>query len=280
MSNKNIIFTAIGDLCIDHYINEEKYFLGGCAFNTAYYSTLLDAKSNIISSIGKDKFGATFLLNCKKLNINIEFIKVENTKKTSTINVLLSDNNPEYFNLNVEIIEKRKLRLSEKEFLKTSEIAHSILFKSTEKIFSDFCSLKLPQTLKSGDFSGIYEYSLALDAIEKYGLGLDIIIKSLEINNKKEIKFLRNFANKNNKLVLILLGKNGSLVFYKNKIYQQKIIKSQVIDTSGAGDAYISAFLNKYKMSNNIEQAMLKGTQMAAKIVSELGASPMEINIS
>ena len=56
----------------------------------------------------------------------------------------------------------------------------------------------------------------------------------IEIKNKYDIK-----------LILVTLGENGSMYWYKNCIGYRSGFKSEVIDTTGAGDTFHGALLSK-----------------------------------
>ena len=49
-----------------------------------------------------------------------------------------------------------------------------------------------------------------------------------------------------NKIVLITLGKEGSKLLYGGKSYDAPSIKVHPLDTTGAGDAFLGAFLSQY----------------------------------
>lgn len=80
------------------------------------------------------------------------------------------------------------------------------------------------------------------------------------------------------------MGTRGAdkIVAYDGKeFYMQPVKKVKAIDTMGAGDSYISAFLMNYlqmkadesmKSGNNIKQALEKAAEYAATIVVKEGA--------
>ena len=81
------------------------------------------------------------------------------------------------------------------------------------------------------------------------------------------------------KLITVTLGKNGT--FVSNGIESETIpsIKVNSIDSTGAGDAFIGAFLyylseNNLNLSNfdNIENYIAKANIVAAKVCTKMGA--------
>lgn len=97
------------------------------------------------------------------------------------------------------------------------------------------------------------------------------------VKNKKEtIDFSKNCAGLigYDKQILILTdGKNGSFGYRQQKIFSQKaIVPERIIDTTGAGDAYTSAFLASYLRNNDVPKAMHEGSRYAAVILGKIGA--------
>ena len=52
------------------------------------------------------------------------------------------------------------------------------------------------------------------------------------------IKIFKIQKNKNKKKFAITLGKDGSIVFEKNKLFRMPVFSNKVVDTMCAGDAY------------------------------------------
>ena len=76
-------------------------------------------------------------------------------------------------------------------------------------------------------------------------------------------------------------GADKTVAYDGKEFYMQPVKKVKAIDTMGAGDSYISAFLMNYlqmkadesmKSGNNIKQALEKAAEYAATIVVKEGA--------
>ena len=69
-------------------------------------------------------------------------------------------------------------------------------------------------------------------------------------------------------MVLATLGENGSVLFSGQKEYRQAATSVQTSDTTGAGDAYIAAFVIKYLRSRDIPAAMEQAARAAAQTIT------------
>ncbi len=91
---------------------------------------------------------------------------------------------------------------------------------------------------------------------------------------KKNLEKLEQISNENKKMVVALLGAEGSAVFYRNKKYFQPAIKvEKVIDTTGCGDAYQAAFCITYFTRQNIREAMFEGAIRASEVLKKFGGA-------
>ena len=73
--------------------------------------------------------------------------------------------------------------------------------------------------------------------------------------------------------VVITDGKNGSsAIDEKGKIYSFGVLPANVVQKTGAGDAYTSGFLAAYTQGKDIEGAMRWGAANAASVIQEIGA--------
>lgn len=94
---------------------------------------------------------------------------------------------------------------------------------------------------------------------------------------KQEINFKKNcssFLKLDKKIMIITDGEQGSYLYHQRKVYFQKAIKPKtIIDTTGAGDAYTSAFLSSYGKEKNLVLVMERGAQYASRILEKIGAN-------
>jgi sugar/nucleoside kinase (ribokinase family) len=98
--------------------------------------------------------------------------------------------------------------------------------------------------------------------------------KYKDIDTSKHIikEYLPQFEHK---MFIITDGQNGSYGYTSSAMYREKIIEApEMIDATGAGDAFTSGFISQYLLDKeDIQSAMLAGAEYAAEIVSKLGAN-------
>ena len=81
------------------------------------------------------------------------------------------------------------------------------------------------------------------------------------------------------KIVVLTLGKDGSMAYNGAHFYEAQVYPIRVADGLGAGDAYSSAFLAWFIRTGRIEEAIIAGTLNSAHVVSESGSTNGQLDI-
>lgn len=274
MSDK-LYVASIGDCCVDIYPQKNKFFPGGSAFNVALQVHKTGAEASIISAVGTDAFAELFHTVCKTYKINAEHLSVIQGT-TSNLKVQIDDRGkPSYTEWDLGVLRDYLPDDKCELFLEKQRAIRFVLFRPLAHIFDRFCQMRLSNTLKIADFAGITMYSEGIETIKRYIHNFDIFVKSLDESDTDALQFFEKIAYEEDKIVLVLLGAKGSIVFSKGKMYQQQAFTTtEVRDTTGAGDAYNASFIVTYLQTRNIEDAMYQGTLAATRTISHFGANP------
>lgn len=100
----------------------------------------------------------------------------------------------------------------------------------------------------------------------------DIIALSIEFSAKKRLASYFEIAKQYNKMAVALMGKEGSAVQHNQNFFYQKAKTVEVVDTTGAGDAYLAAFLVEYHKTKYIISSMEKATKVASQVIIHIGS--------
>jgi len=271
-SNK-MSFTSIGDCCVDIYPDKNKVFLGGTAFNVAYHAQKAGAKASIISAVGDDSYGHLFFKVAQENGINTGHLASREGKTSSVFIPLDEEGKPIFSGWDLGVLEHFVLTDQHEQFLHAQDAASIIFLKPLKNLFTSFCQMRLPTTFKVCDFAGGSEYSEDIDVIQKYVQDLDLILRSVEYDNQEELSFLKHLAQTYNIFILATLGAHGSILFSKEKEYFEPVVKTNVTDTTGAGDAYLANFVVRYLQTHDIPGAMREASKAAARVITQFGAN-------
>ncbi|MFH0951774.1 MAG: carbohydrate kinase family protein [Patescibacteria group bacterium] len=102
----------------------------------------------------------------------------------------------------------------------------------------------------------------------------------LVLSKSKKVKNINSAANLAKiikswgpRIVIITAGRKGAYAYDGDKIYYQPIIRSKVVDTTGAGDCTGASFLAGYiNLGGDIQKALKIGAFNTSRLVRELGA--------
>lgn len=275
MQKKNYKISSIGPCTVDEYVTIKKKKPGGGGLNTLVHfrKVLPKAVLHSLSAIGKDKNSKIILNFIKKNNIMTTNLHIL-TGDTSIQHIKNLPNGEKVFsNYKAGVLETVKPTSSDFKLLKSQDLILGVLFTQVEHFVKEIIRRKW-KGIVGIDFMNLSDYNYKTGIIEKYINNFDIGFFGLNYNQKQLIKKLSSIANKHNKLFVITLAEKGSIAFEGKNKYQQKAIHvNRIVDTTGAGDAYISAFLAEYLENKNIQKSLHEGAVYAAKIIQIYGAN-------
>ena len=75
------------------------------------------------------------------------------------------------------------------------------------------------------------------------------------------------------KLLIVTHGEHGSYAYHKEHVYHVPVVRTKVVDTTGVGDAFTSAFISTFLRTEDIQTSMKAATRFAARILGKIGAN-------
>ncbi|MFA9288854.1 MAG: PfkB family carbohydrate kinase [Weeksellaceae bacterium] len=266
---KKISFASIGDCCVDIYTDTNQILLGGTAYNSALQAAKSNADVTIFSTLGNDSYADKYQTSLRSIGINTSHLKTMKGQ-TSRIKITLDTaKQPQYGAWKLGVLGDYQLSETDQQSLAEHDVLRMTFFKPLATLFEQFIKIKTAG-LKVADFAGNSQYSTDIDIIKKYIHDLDIVIKSLDAQDTASLSFFKNISQQYpDKIMLVLLGSSGSLVYQNGKEYKQPAFTTAVINTTGAGDAYTAAFLVEYAQSKDIQSAVVSGTTAATLLLEQ-----------
>ncbi|MDD5415661.1 MAG: carbohydrate kinase family protein [Candidatus Daviesbacteria bacterium] len=122
---------------------------------------------------------------------------------------------------------------------------------------------------------GVKKYPKLLSLTKVFILNKEEAKKVLEIPEEKKAdikKLLIGLADLGPEMVVITDGEDGSYGFDGDKFYKIGIFPANLVEMTGAGDAYSTGFLAGLFHGNSLAQAMRWGAANGASVVEQTGA--------
>ena len=267
---------SIGEALIDFIPTESgkkikqvdgfKPAVGGAPANVCAAFTKLGGESKMITQLGEDPFGDKIIDEFRKYNIGCEYVSRTSEANTSLAFVALDENKNREFSF---------YRIPGADMLLEADTIKQEWF---ENIFAlHFCSVSIGDFPMKQAHDRAIEYTLNNNGIVSFDLNvrlplwkaperlreaiLEMIPKAhiLKISDE-ELEFVTGGTNieheldklfvGNVKLIIFTKGKDGAEAYTKFAKASIPGIKTQVEDTTGAGDGFIGSFLYALKALN------------------------------
>ncbi len=266
-------------------LDSEKITSGGSAGNTMAILGQLECKSEFLGKVANDEFGQKFISQLS--SSKTRFINNSFSQKSSATSFILVTPDAQrtmctFLGCASEIEEQdiyeatfkdAKILYLEgylwdreqtiKSLKKAIDLAKKNGVKVAFSLSDTFCVARHKK-----DFLSLIQNDLdILFANEKEILEL---ISSSEFSMTEIAEFLKQ---KKDLIGVITRSEEGCAIFQNNKFFESKAIKvDNLIDTTGAGDAFAAGFL--YALSNDLplKKAAEIGNILASKIIQKFGA--------
>lgn len=269
------------ELCIKHgekiSVDKAQHLLGGDAANVSVGLARQGLKSTLVAELGDDLFSQKIIDGLNKEKVDTSCLQKTSGQEASFSVIIsfqgertiFSEHVTRIHNFNFENIATKWVYLTslgnewKDAYSKTLEFVQN---SNRHLAFN-------PGTLQiNGDFKDI----------EKQLSHTDILFLNKDeamiiLNTKNEISNIKDLLNGLKKLgpkiVIITDGGNGSYAMDGNGNYfEHGIIQTQVVEKTGAGDAYSSGFLSAILHNKSVQEAMELGARNSASAIGHVGA--------
>jgi len=269
---------GIGDNVVDKYIHTGTMYPGGNALNFSAYAKQLGADSAYLGTFGRDKAASHIIKVLTELGIDIVRCRqVDGENGFARVNLV--DGDRVFLVGNKGGVQKDNpiiLSSEDMEYVKKFDIVHTSCY-----------SYNMENEIKKIKEAGIpiaYDFSNSFDRefIKKVCPNVDFSFFSCSHMSDDEIKkLLKKAHDSGSSFALGTAGSRGAMLYDGKDCYIQKPNLVKAIDTLGAGDSFITAFLLNYIESYKdeginkkdlIKESLGKGAMFASRTCMVNGA--------
>ncbi|MCL4397315.1 carbohydrate kinase family protein [Candidatus Parvarchaeota archaeon] len=256
-------------------VNKVLEFSGGSATNAAATFSAFGKKSAVIAKIGNDEYGQFVMNDLNKRKISTELIKVSNGE-TPFSNIVVSSSGDMILLIHRGIESTLSLEDIHLDFKSKWLYIGPLPCKNTDLLFNvlKFAKANDMRTVLN---PGSIELNLKLKKMAPVLKYVDIISMNDDeaktfVGYANDVNNLSKLSEYVNEMAIITKGDKGSLVLSKENLYIANTFKAKQINFVGAGDAFLSAFINAIDDNNDIEQAITAGSFNASNVIQKYGA--------
>ena len=256
---------------------------GGSATNTLYAFAQFGGKGAYLTSVGDDGNGKYYYNELDSVGIKYKNNIIKD-KATGTCLVLITPDGERTMLTCLAASQYFGLEHLDEELIATSEWLYIEGYKFTEKegkesIFKAIEIAKNNNTKIAITASDVFIINTCRDNFMSALSNADLIFcnqnEASAITNTTAPDNIFNKLKQLCKNVVMTMGANGSVAFIEDKKYTFDAVRSNVIDTTGAGDMYAAGFLYgmlNFENEDKIERAGKLASLASSEIVSQLGA--------
>lgn len=241
---------------------EVKLSLGGVGRNIGENLARLGVETKLISVVGEDVYGNKILEEARNIGLDMKESLILKDSSTSTYVAVLDENG----DMNVAISYMDIFEKITVDFIKSKKslIENSKLCIIDTNIPEDVINYLLTQCKGTDFFLDTVSTTKAKKVKDKIGLFHTIkpnkieaeMLSGISIKGDQDlVKASEYFLNKGVKRVFITLGEDG--VFYNDGVHTNHVHnpKIQVVNATGAGDAFVAGLAYSYFNDFDIDQS-------------------------
>ena len=254
---------------------------GGKGSNQAIAAARLNGEVNFITKLGKDSHSEMALSIYKEAGVNVGSVIQDPNLSTGVAGIMIDENGNNAINIfagaaanlknedidkNLELLKKSKVFLTQMETPDITTIY--ALKKASENGCLTILNPAPARKINKDDFKLLDFFTPNETEVEFY--------LNKKIDTEQDIKnAAADFLNMGVKNIIITLGEKGSYFANKNEEYfiHAFKLKNEVVDTTGAGDAFNGALAVALAKDFSYKDAILFANKVAGISTTRLGAA-------
>lgn len=258
-----------------------KVYYGGCPINISYILGKMGLKPLPIIRVGEDGDTQNFLQYIKSAGVAMDAVDVVKNESSSNCYIVSDEENNHVTIFYPGAMDSKYSREMKDEYFK-----HSKLGVLTVGSYRD--NLEFYNKCKKHNLPIVFGTKLDYQAFPEDFLKEILINSRIIFSNKSEAEELKSIMSIDEitdlfklgvaKVIVTTLGEEGSIYYEKadDHIRSQKIPPckaDEVVDATGAGDAYIAGFLYGYLNKKDIKHCCFMGSVMASFVIQSVGCT-------
>lgn len=272
---------GIGDNVVDIYTHERVMYPGGNALNFSVYAQKLGAEAAYLGILGNDEAAAHITHVLQEIGVDITHCR-HYQGENGYAKVSLIDGDRVFTGGNQGgVSRERPIKLEESDFtyIQQFDLVHTSCYSYMEEEIRRLREFGIPISFDfSSDFDNEY-----LARVCPY---VDFCFLSCSHLDDKDVQqLLKRIHQYGPQIVLATMGTRGAMLYHGEHFYTQTPEFVKPVDTLGAGDAFITAFLLNYVTHSNraghsdqqtmddmIRESLFKGAVFASQACLSRGA--------
>src|SRR3989338_2988770 len=259
-------------------VEEVDYFSGGGATNSAVAFSRLGLKAAALCSLGKDLNAERILKELKKERVSTALVEFSKEKKTAYSVILTGFGRDRvilaYRGATAQLNDAKKIPWRKLEEMKAKWLYVSSLHAKIGVLRKLFLFAEKTKIRVAWN-PGMVELKQGLEKLKPLLKKVDVLLlnksEALTLTHNAGVERNLEKLNRFCAIVVITEGKHGVHASDGKFTYFKKPFKVKVLDNTGAGDAFNSAFVAALIRGKKVEEALGWGMANANSVIQYLG---------
>jgi fructoselysine 6-kinase len=254
---------AVGDNVVDRYVDSGIMYPGGNAVNVAVHARRCGVDSAYLGAVGTDGAGQAILSALRDEGVDTSLTRVvEGPNAFATVRVVRGNR---VFGSGDVGVSRVRLTVDDLEAVSTYAVVHT-----------GECSMVEDQLPELADAARLLSYDFSerpWDYVEKYARHADVAIRSMPATDLSTARReAERLARLGPRLVAVTLGPGGAVVLDGGRWVHAPAPAEVVVDTLGAGDAFIARLLSGLLAETPLDELVRLATAYASSSCTSFGA--------
>ncbi len=260
-------------------------FLGGAPFNVAYHLNKMGANVSFVSSVGDDDLGQEAVKRTAMNGMSTDLIQVDYQHKTGFVDVdIEAEGIPVY---NIKKPAAWDFIQTTNTFTGAVQSADAIVFGTLAQRMET--SKKTIQSIVDAPALKVLDLNLRTPYDDKSVVKKSLAIADFLKVNIEELERLKDWFNLPQKTeravealmdlfdltcIGITLGGDGAIFYDGSRWVEDPGSEIEVLDTVGAGDAFLAALMYGYLQNLDLEENLSLANRLGAYVATCYGGTP------
>jgi fructoselysine 6-kinase len=250
---------------VDIYPQKNLAFVGGNAVNLAIQCRMCGlTEVSVLGAAGQDRYESEIRRRLENRQIDAShFYRLPG--KTASNRIYINEQGDRYFlpdSWDGGVYADYRLTDEDWAF---ANAHHLVSMVTVDENFTAALTRLNAPVLLHADFLDTRNFDLLESNLDR----IDIAFFS---GDEEVVERAKSIARSRTAFIVVTLGAQGSVALRHDQVlYQPALPVSNIVDTTGCGDAFQAAFVCSWYRHYNLQQALLSGSQAAADTLAHLG---------
>lgn len=256
---------AVGFSCVDVYENINRWYPTGNGIDWGVHLSRLGIPVAVVSAVGTDEYGKKMREVLSNEKIEVSYLEEKDGDTCRMIMALKNGVDRVHMKEIPGVMENYSITDEQFEYAAAFDYLHTDLFGGVLDHLKEWHERGIKIVMDFSTFTKDPEFNCM-----NIFPNVDYVFFSADSFEIDELKnWMKEIKAAGPQIVTATMGENGSLSYDGNQFYEMGTVKTEVVNTVGAGDSYIAGFTYGIMNGLSIPECMKKGAEVSAEVVAK-----------